>query len=369
MPLRFLRRNSGSKKTQSLDVVAQRFCKAFQNHGVEKSQIPRLIPQITLGDLTSNKALLDALTPEILDQTARLFGIRIEWLEGVDDDIYEYRHCYKEPELLLELLATLRNRADFDITRFPLRVLVSSRNLDGKVSREQLLVPVVLEKVADLGDEPIYRYYIFNDGFNWGYDHGRIQLKAMVRMVYKILGSPVPLMVINPADLQRVHDQKKVPREVLDGCLLTNPSLEDFSLTSQESGVAAEVDEMPWVLKYIEDHKLESHLARDPHPTSPLQDAPLEAQPSEEPPTPATIAPKTGKRAENKAHWKSVEEAARILWAQDGSLPIAEVISRIQGMPHLKASAFTSSAIRKHIADLAPAEDAGKPGRKPNKSP
>lgn len=107
-----------------------------------------------------------ALTPEILDQTASLLGIRSEWLEGVDDEIYVYRHCYKAPELLLELLATLRNHADFDLTRFPLRVLVSSRRLDCKADREQLLVPVVLEKVADLGDETVYRYYIFNDGFD-----------------------------------------------------------------------------------------------------------------------------------------------------------------------------------------------------------
>lgn len=83
MSLQFLKRLSGSKKTQSLDIVAQRFCQIFQDHGVEKSQIPRLVPSIKLSDLKSNKALLEVLTPEILDQTASLLGLRSEWLEGV----------------------------------------------------------------------------------------------------------------------------------------------------------------------------------------------------------------------------------------------------------------------------------------------
>ena len=204
MPLQFLSRITRNKKTQSLDVVAQRFCQIFQDHGVAKSQIPRLMPQIKLSDMKSNEDLLEALTPGILDKAASLLGIRVEWLEGMDDDIYESRHCYKAPKNLLELLNTVRNHGDFDVTSFPLRVLVGNRNLDCNAGQEQILVPVVLEKIAYLGEETISRYYIFNDGFNWGYQPARIQLKAMVRMVRKVLGSPVPLMVINP-DLERGH--------------------------------------------------------------------------------------------------------------------------------------------------------------------
>lgn len=370
MPFQFLRHLSGSKKKQSLDVVAYRFCQIFQDHGVERSQIPRLIPQINLGDLKSDEALLAALTPEILDQAARLFGIRIEWLEGVDDEIYEYRSCYKEPELFLDLLTSIKGSSDSEMPRFPLRVLVSSKQLDSKADREQLLVPVVLEKIADLGDEPIFRYNIFNDGFNWGYEPGRIQLKAMVRMVYKVLGSPVPLMVIKPADLRSVLGCKKISRKFLNGCLVTNPSLEDFALTSQESGVATEVDEMPKVLKYIEDHKLEGLLTNAPRLSSPVQEILPETQDPSEASAPATSEPKNGKRASNAQQlWEPVRVVASALWAENASLPIAEVIRRIKFMSHLKASALSHSAIRKHIADLATAEDAGKPGRRRKESP
>lgn len=370
MPLQFLKRFSRSKKTQSLDVVAQRFCQIFQDHGVERSQIPRLVPQIKLADLKSQEVLLSALTPAILDQTANLFGIRPEWLEGIDDEIYPHRYCYKAPDILLELLATLTSRASPDSNHFPLRVLVGSRHLDSKADREQLLVPVVLEKIAELGDEPIYRYYIFNDGFNWGYEPGRIQLKAMVRMVYKALRAPVPLMVIKPAELQGVLDRKRISRQFLDGCLVTTPSLEDFSLTTQESAVAAEVDEMPKVLEYIEEYRLADILTKDSPRTSLLHATPIEAQQPPKILMPGASEPKTGKRVSNTQQlWEPVRAVTNALWVEDSSLPIAEVIRRIKRMPHLKASALSDSAIRKHIADLAPAEDAGKPGRRRKKSP
>jgi hypothetical protein len=44
--------------------------------------------------------------------------------------------------------------------------------------------------------------------------------------------------------LQNILERKKIPRKFVDGCLLTNPSIEDFALTPEESGIAKEVDEL-----------------------------------------------------------------------------------------------------------------------------
>lgn len=73
---------AGEPKSKPVDVVAKRFIQVFYDHGVEPAQVPRLIPHVKLDDLNSEKALLAALTPEVLDQVARLFGIRSQWLEG-----------------------------------------------------------------------------------------------------------------------------------------------------------------------------------------------------------------------------------------------------------------------------------------------
>lgn len=358
----------GFAGTNTLGSVAHRFIKAFHDHGVKATQIPRLVPQLTLADLKSEVALLGALTPDLLDHTAQLLGIRSQWLEGVDDEIYEYRHCYKQPELFFELLADIRRRANGAHLQFPLRTLSVARHLDNEAGRQQLLVPVLLEKIAEFGDEEIYRYYIFNDGWDWSYVPTRIQLKAMVRMVFKILRAPSPLFVVSPADLHNVLERKKIPGDMLRGCLLTTPSLEDFTLSRVESGVAKEVEELPEVLRYIDAHRLVTLLPIEPPQSGPPNEPPPTPQMLPAPSTPFADPPKYGKRAKNTQElWEPVKIAAKTLWAEHGPLPIEDVIRRIKGMSHLKASALSESAIRKRIAELAPPEIRGKPGRKPKK--
>lgn len=98
-----------------MNVVAQRFLQVFREHGVEASQIPRLFPLIRFDDLKSEEALLSVLTPEMLDKTAKLFSIRSQWLEGVDDRIYEWLSCYKQPEIFFEYLASpIEDKNDHD---------------------------------------------------------------------------------------------------------------------------------------------------------------------------------------------------------------------------------------------------------------
>lgn len=177
-------RIAGKTKTNPVDVVAQRFLQAFFDHGVEAAQIPRLLPLVKLDDLKSEEALLAVLTPDVLDQTAQLFGIRSQWLEGVDDEIYECRDCYKQPELFFEHFATLHPGSE-DLLAFPVRALSTAKNLDCTDSGEQLLALVLVEQVARLGDEPVYRYHVYRDVWDWSYAPARIQLKAMVRTVCK----------------------------------------------------------------------------------------------------------------------------------------------------------------------------------------
>jgi hypothetical protein len=135
-----------STKPNSVGIVPLRFFQVFLDHGVEASQIPRLLPQLKLDDLQSPEKLLAALTSELLDQTAQLFGVRLQWLEGVDEKIYEYRYCYKHPERLLEHLASLSAFSEEDRLNFPMRVLTTSDHLDYEDDSQQLLAPVLVEK-------------------------------------------------------------------------------------------------------------------------------------------------------------------------------------------------------------------------------
>lgn len=360
---------AGKTKNNPVNIVAQRFLQVFHDHGVQTTQIPRLLPAIKLDDLKSEDALLAMLTHDVLDQIARMFGIRVEWLEGVDDEIYEYMACYKRPEIILEHLAQTVGGVDVGL-RFPLRILSTTKKLDCNDDSQQLLAPVIVEKIAELGEEDIYRYHIYRDEFDWGYFPTRIELKAIARIVDKKLHTPVPLFVITEKEMRSLLDGKLVPTDLFRGALLTNPSLEDFALTKSESAAAKEVEEMPAVLEYIKENNLQG-FTFDKLEVPQQPDEPIAS-------TATLIAPavelhpkKSGKRANNnQVLWEPVRAVASALWAEEGdSLDISEAIRRIQKMPLLNAGSLSESAIRKHIADLAPPGVRGKSGRKRKKSP
>jgi len=366
---KFWQHISGKSNTNSVNVVAQRFLQAFLDHGVQAAQIPRLLPTIKLDDLKSDEALLSALTPELLDHAAHMFGIRSQWLEGVDDEIYEYKACYKQPELFFELFTEVQNRVDNDFSYFPLRILVCTEKLDGDDDREQLLVPIVVEKIAELGEEWIYRYHIFNDGFDWSHPPCRIQLKAMVKLIYAELNTPVPLFVISLAELQSILERRKVPNIVVNRPLVTNPSLEDFTVSRSEARVEEVLEDLE-VDVYIAEHQLESLITKIPFQPHTQEETVQPAEESLTPDSPVAPPSQSGKRAINDQEvWEPVEIIVQAWWAENDSLLIADAVKRIQLMPLLKASKKSSSTIHKRIAKFAPPKVRGKSGRKPKQSP
>jgi hypothetical protein len=70
----------------------------------------------------------------------------------------------------------------------------------------------------------------------------------------------VPLYEVSSKILTEIRDGKRVPRAALQGCLLPDPCLEDFALSEGESAVAKETDELPDVLDYIREHRLDDAL-------------------------------------------------------------------------------------------------------------
>jgi hypothetical protein len=211
---------------------------------------------IDLKALTSPAALLAALTPEILDRTAQLFGIRRAWLEGVDDRLYELNSCYKWPSVLLDDLVKCQavSGAAF------VKIITSAKNLDHESAKQQALVLIWTEELLMLDEESIERFHVYGDSWDWSYSPCRIQLKAMARLVFQRLHHPVPIYRVSHADLTAIGKGRRIPSALLRGCLLTDPSMEDFGLSPEESAVAKEVDELPEVLAYIEREGLASRL-------------------------------------------------------------------------------------------------------------
>jgi hypothetical protein len=347
----------------SVSVTAQRFIQAFQNHGIEPAQIPRLLPDISLAAFKSDESLLDALTPEILDQTARLFGIRIEWLEGVDEHIYEFLGCGSDPKILLDHLASITSPGQARLS-FPLRMVATSGQLDREDPRAPYLAPVLVETVAMLGETNVCRYHVYRDGFDWNHKKSRLELKAIAKIVYDRLRIAIPIFPIGERDMSDILEGRAIPHRLVSGCPITSPSLEDFILTPEESVVSKEFDELPDVLSYLDDinlsgYQFPEHVAEPPE---------MAAGETVAPSTSKAPAKGIGKRAQAEAEvWGPLQHAAQALWAEHGPIPIAEVVSRLQMMPLLKGAKLSRSAIHKRIAPFAPPEVRGKPGRKPKK--
>lgn len=366
-PKKTQRQLFGQRQKDTVGNVAGRFLQAFQDHGVEASQIPRLLPQIGLDDLQSPVKLLAALTPGILDTTAQLFGIRSQWLEGIEDEIYDGLWTYKQPSNLLEHLASLCTTDD-QRSMHPLRVLTTTRNLDRNDPGQQFLVPILVERIADIGRDGIYRYHVYQDGFDWGYWPTRIELKVIARLVFQKLRIGVPLYPVTPKQMNDILECRAIPWQYLRGSLLTTPSLEDFALSNEESRIAKEVEELPDVLRYIDDNNLQTFsFVRADAPTTAQEPEPVASPDSFEPAQAQEPPRKSGKRQVQAGNWEAIRIVARALWAQNDQLSIADMIRRLKGIPSLKASG-TESAIRKHIRDAAPDGIRGKPGRKPKQS-
>jgi hypothetical protein len=89
-------------------LVALRFEKIFNEHGVETSQIPRLIPQVKLENLDDiPDSLISSLTDDVISKTVDLFKIKRSWIEGFGNKIYQESWYYKSPEYFFEDVANL----------------------------------------------------------------------------------------------------------------------------------------------------------------------------------------------------------------------------------------------------------------------
>lgn len=251
----WLERLGQRKIVGQLNIVYQRFVEIFHWHGVETSQIPRFLSDLKLSDLESSERLLSVLSPQILDHVAALFGVRLRWLEGVDDQIYDYLGSRKQPKVILDRINAVLTD---ETSRWeqPIRILTTRKKLDYRSSDVQDLAPVIVEKIAELGDEPIYRYHVFRDGFPWDHAPARIELKALARTVYKKLGITVPLYEISGKEMHELLEGRLIPGFLRDACHISSPSLEDYALATTESGAAKETEELEDVLRYINEQNL-----------------------------------------------------------------------------------------------------------------
>lgn len=165
---------AAKKQPAKVDSVASRFIRLFEKHGVHQNQIPRFFGHgLSLADVDDNKTLLTKLTPQIMQSACELFAVRLKWLEGVDDQIYETHDFYKCPEEYAEFLAKLINGRDHHIYA----KLVLSTNPS---SQEDALL-ILEEPIDEIDNELVMRYHLCSNWFSQ-YWKSRADLTACIAM-------------------------------------------------------------------------------------------------------------------------------------------------------------------------------------------
>ena len=239
------------KQPATPNLVAKRFRELFVDHGVEETQIPRIFSKITLEDLTSDEALIKKLSPEVINEAAKLFKVRVEWIEGIDETIYGHWSCYKRPQFFFEYLKTIK----YDDHSFPFRIITTTQKFDFKDDSHQPFSILFVEKFTDIHDVSINRYQL-DRGWSWEEDPCRIQLKAMALLYWKQTRQPITIYKLPKDIYKRIEELTLVPNNYLVGALISNPSLEDYVIDPSESMVSKEADELLAVLKYIDENNL-----------------------------------------------------------------------------------------------------------------
>jgi len=230
-------------------LVSKRFRQLCVDHGIEVTQIPQVFESITLVDLQSDDSLLIKLTPKFIEEVAKFFNIRRNWLEGIGNDIYEHRTFYKRPELFFEYL----NQVKYDEWDFPFRI-ITPVSFDLNAESRQPFTVIFVEKIAELDEEEIFRYYL-DSAWSWTHDLCRIEIKALAKLYWQQAHYPIPIHQV-PTDIYyQIESMEMIPHHHLGG-LITDPSLEDYVMTPAESRVSKELEELPQVDQYIEKHRL-----------------------------------------------------------------------------------------------------------------
>ena len=250
---KLLQRITGKDDAPTVNLVPKRFLQVFREHGIEAAQIPRLFPEIRLEDLQSEQHLFSILNHDLLQKVANYFGVRLEWLEGVDDTIYEHWMSYKCPEKLFEDLAAIPKQNLY----YPIRILVNDKKLDRLSRAPQHLVLVVAEKIGELGEQTVERFRIYDSLWDWHHSPCRYQLKAIGRLIHNVLHMPIPIYEVDMETLESISNGERIPRQYIYTGFCPSPCLEDFALTEKESGVAKETEELPRIFQFIQDYGLE----------------------------------------------------------------------------------------------------------------
>jgi len=170
----------GESTDVSTGTLSSRFIALFESHGVHRTQITEFFDHgLNIPTCTSDDELLKKLTPKIIDDAVKLFGVNKDWLEGSSKEIYDIPSFYKHPEEFEAYLIELLKSTTAD--KLFAYALTTRKKLMNEFSDSLL---VISEPIGEINQREIYRYHLLGD---WGihYWKSRAYFTACCALMYK----------------------------------------------------------------------------------------------------------------------------------------------------------------------------------------
>lgn len=160
--------------------IATRFIALFESHGVHRNQIEEFFGHgLNIPTCATDEELLKKLTPEIITDAVKLFGVNKDWLEGSSTEIYNIPDFYKYPEDFdLYLTELLMNTDANKLSAYALTVNKKSTH----EFNDSLFV--IAEPIGEINQREIYKYHLLG---NWriSYWKSRAYFTACCALLYK----------------------------------------------------------------------------------------------------------------------------------------------------------------------------------------
>lgn len=174
-----------------LELMCSRFRQLFQMHEINTFDIPNMIKSgnLTPSQLMDDKALLDALSSDIVNEVSDMFNISVGWVKGADEYLFNYGGhgtVYKSVDSIAYRLARYRINGErprvffvLDTESKNVEKQMSDANASGDNSSDELRIGVVIARTKTVGTQTFTVYDVL-DSQRWNYPRCRIHLKLLM---------------------------------------------------------------------------------------------------------------------------------------------------------------------------------------------
>ncbi|ATC64804.1 hypothetical protein CMV30_12970 [Nibricoccus aquaticus] len=260
---------SGAVTEPQLLALAQRVRRILSGHGLQPGHLARFFSArkapftITFADQQNDAVFLRWLDESKTAWVAQTFGVRREWIDGEDSQIFDWCDYDKRPALFLKEISQYVDSLIYDeIPASPEALFVRyGSGKDWKRKGQNRVFVIVRVPLARLSNETIIFRYV-SDFMPYYWDEGRtaVQLRAWARLLFitkniSCQGCEVPLEIAekmedNQLFLHEIFESPKLHRRCHDW----HP--EDYALYPQESRVAQPDAFFEHMIAFLKTHNL-----------------------------------------------------------------------------------------------------------------